>query len=106
MVQSQDPKVHRPLPTKQHNLHALKDSLALARFMQDLGVPYILPASGFHNDDMYDNLVLCSSIEEKTDIKTIFNGHIWLESQYNQTIQSNIFGLRLYSFNLLSSFSV
>ena len=90
----------------QHNLHSMKESLALARFMQDLEVPYILPASGFHNDDMYDNLVLCSSIEEKTDIKTIFNGHIWLESQYKNVIGSNIFGLRLYSFNLLSSFSV
>tara|TARA_R110000751_G_scaffold179755_3_gene286106 strand:+ start:2092 stop:2739 length:648 start_codon:yes stop_codon:yes gene_type:complete len=90
----------------QHNLHPMKESLALARLMQDLEVPYILPASGFHNDDMYDNLVLCSSIEEKTDIKTIFNGHIWLENQYNNVIKSNIFGLRLYSFNLLSSFSV
>jgi deoxyribose-phosphate aldolase len=90
----------------QHNLHTLKGSLALARLMQDLGVPYILPASGFHNDDMYDNLVLCSAIEEKTDIKTIFNGHIWLENQYSNAVKSNIFGLRLYSFNLLSSFSV
>ena len=95
-----------PRMMMQHNLHSLKESLALARFMQDIGVPYILPASGFHNDDMYDNLVLCSAIEEKTDIKTIFNGHIWLENQYNQAIRSNIFGLRLYSFNLLSSFSV
>jgi len=95
-----------PRMIMQHSLHTLKESLALARFMQDLEVPYILPSSGFHNDDMYDNLVLCSAIEEKTDIKTIFNGHIWLESQYNQTIQSNIFGLRLYSFNLLSNFSV
>lgn len=90
----------------QHNVHSMKESLALARFMQDLGVFYILPASGFHNDDIYDNLVLCSSIEEKTDIKTMCNGHIWLESQYSNVIKSNIFGLRLYSFNLLSSFSV
>jgi deoxyribose-phosphate aldolase len=95
-----------PRMIMQHNLHSMKESLALARFMQDLGVPHILPASGFHNDDMYDNLVLCSSIEEKTGIKTIFNGHIWLESQYDNVIKSNIFGLRLYSFNLLSSFSV
>ena len=90
----------------QHNLHAVNESLAMSMLMQDLGVPYVLPASGFHNDDMYDNLVLCSSIEEKTDIKTIFNGHIWLESQYNNVIKSNIFGLRLYSLNLLSTFSV
>ena len=95
-----------PRMIMQHNLHSMKESLALARFMQDLGVSHILPASGFHNDDMYDNLVLCSSIEEKTNIKSIFNGHIWLESQYNNVIKSNIFGLRLYSFNLLSSFSV
>ena len=90
----------------QHNLYPMSESMAIARLAQDLGVNYILPASGFHNDDIYDNLLLCSNIEQKTNINTICNGHIWLEKQYNSVIRANIFGLRVYSLNLFSTFSV
>ena len=90
----------------QHSLYPMAESIALALLMEDCGVSYCLPASGFHNDDVYDNLLICSAIEEKTSIKTICNGHIWLEKQYNSVIRRDIFGLRVYSLNLFSSFSV
>ena len=61
----------------------------------------MLPSSGFHNDDIYDNLLVSNSIESNTGLQVISNGYIWLEKQYEAAIGSGIFGLRLYNFQLL-----
>ena len=50
--------------------------------------------------------MIANAIEQKTRVKVISNGYIWLKKQYVTAINSKIFGLRLYSLKLLSSFSV
>ena len=89
-----------------HNLNYLKESIAISSFLNDCGVEYIIPASGFHNDDIFDNIVTCSAISDKVDIKTVCNGYIWLEKQFDYAINANISILRLYSLHLISTFSV
>ncbi len=89
-----------------YSLYTPRDCVAISRLIQDTGCKYIIPSSGYHNDDIYDNLLISHTIEEKTNINVISNGYIWLKKQYISAINSKIFGLRLYSLNLLSSFSV
>ena len=89
-----------------HNLYIMREAIAIARLVEDTGCRYIIPSSGYHNDDIYDNLMIANAIEQKTRVKVISNGYIWLKKQYVTAINSKIFGLRLYSLNLLSSFSV
>tara|TARA_R100001129_G_scaffold24500_1_gene15817 strand:+ start:2061 stop:2708 length:648 start_codon:yes stop_codon:yes gene_type:complete len=89
-----------------HNLNYLNESIAISMFLKECGVEYIIPASGFHNDDIFDNILTCSAISNKVDLKTVCNGYIWLEKQFNTAINSNISILRLYSLNLISTFSV
>jgi deoxyribose-phosphate aldolase len=87
-----------------HNLYDLTRCVSLARVVEDSGCEYIIPSSGFHNDDIYDNLLTSKTIESKTDIKVISNGYIWLKKQYEAAINSNIFGLRLYSLGPMLNF--
>ena len=89
-----------------HNLNYLNESIAISMFLKECGVEYIIPASGFHNDDIFDNILTCSAISKKVDLKTVCNGYIWLEKQFNTAINSDISILRLYSLNLMSTFSV
>lgn len=91
-------------PIIHYNLYSYRETLAIAKLMQDAGCQYIIPASGFHNDDVYDNVVVCKAIERNTNIKAVCNGYIWLEKQFNDVVNMEIYGLRLYSIKLLSSF--
>jgi|TARA_Y100000593_G_scaffold57686_1_gene107294 deoxyribose-phosphate aldolase len=84
-----------------HNLYPLDKSLSLARIVEDAGGDTIIPSAGFHNDDIFDNLLTAKLIENKTSIKSICNGYIWLEDQYNMVIESKVHGLRIYSLNML-----
>tara|TARA_R100001163_G_scaffold55355_1_gene42812 strand:- start:1075 stop:1722 length:648 start_codon:yes stop_codon:yes gene_type:complete len=93
-------------PIIHHELYGLHQAIAISRLLYDCGVTDIIPASGFHNDDIYNNILTCVSVQEKTGLSVLCNGHIWLKSQYDSVIRSNISSLRLYSTNLLSSFSV
>tara|TARA_R110000824_G_scaffold128568_4_gene289555 strand:- start:62722 stop:63354 length:633 start_codon:yes stop_codon:yes gene_type:complete len=84
-----------------HNLYPLKKNISIAHIIEDSGALFVIPASGFHNDDIYDNLVTATSIESKTGLRVISNGYIWLEKQYKAAVESGIFGLRVYNFHLL-----
>jgi deoxyribose-phosphate aldolase len=84
-----------------HGLYPLKKSIGIAHVIEDSGAKFVIPASGFHNDDIYDNLLAAASIESKTGLMAISNGYIWLEKQYKAAIESGIFGLRVYNFHLL-----
>ena len=80
-----------------HNLYSLRKNISIARMVEDAGALFIIPAAGFHNDDIYDNILTCNAIESHTSIKTVCNGYIWLEKQYLAAINADIFGLRLYN---------
>tara|TARA_R110002020_G_scaffold345153_1_gene559188 strand:- start:517 stop:1149 length:633 start_codon:yes stop_codon:yes gene_type:complete len=84
-----------------HNLYSLQRNISLARVVEDAGCEFIIPSAGFHNDDIYDNLLTSKIIENKTSIKSICNGYIWLQEQYNTVIDSEVYGLRIYSLNIL-----
>ena len=84
-----------------HNLYSLRKNISLARVIEDAGCEFIIPSAGFHNDDIYDNLLTSKVIEDKTSVKSICNGYIWLNDQYQTAIESKIHGLRLYSLNIL-----
>jgi|TARA_R110000744_G_scaffold4455_1_gene16089 deoxyribose-phosphate aldolase len=84
-----------------HTSYSPSKIITIARVVEDSGVEFMLPSSGFHNDDIYDNLLVSNSIESNTGLQVISNGYIWLEKQYEAAIGSGIFGLRLYNFQLL-----
>ena len=84
-----------------HNLYSLQRNITLARVIEDAGCKFIIPSAGFHNDDIYDNLLTSKIIENKTSIKSICNGYIWLGDQYKTVIDSEVYGLRIYSLNIL-----
>ena len=84
-----------------HNLYPLQQVITLARIVEDAGCNFVIPSAGFHNDDIYDNLLTAKIIENKTSIKSICNGYIWLDEQYKTVCDADIFGLRIYSLNIL-----
>tara|TARA_R110000744_G_scaffold200354_1_gene319490 strand:- start:5632 stop:6264 length:633 start_codon:yes stop_codon:yes gene_type:complete len=83
-----------------HSLYSLRKNVSLARIIEDAGCEFIIPSAGFHNDDIYDNLLTSKIIEDKTSVKSICNGYIWLDEQYQTVIKSKIHGLRIYSLNI------
>jgi deoxyribose-phosphate aldolase len=56
------------------------------------GINIIYPSTGFFLDNIEDNLIACSYLNEKTGINTIVNGNVWTEKQMNNVIKMNPYG--------------
>jgi len=87
-------------PIIRYDLYDIEKSIFVANILAEAGVDYIIPSTGYHNDDIYDNIIFSTEIEDKTYAKAICSGHIWLREQYERALNSNFFGLRLYSLKL------
>jgi len=87
-----------------HNKYELSKVVALNKLFEDCEIEYVLPSSGYHNDDIYDNLIACTAIEARTNVKCICNGYIWLKKHYDYVVKSGVFGLRIYSLKTFCNF--
>jgi deoxyribose-phosphate aldolase len=56
------------------------------------GVDIIYPSTGFFIDNIEDNLIACSYLNEKTGIKTIVNGNVWTQKQMSNILKMNPYG--------------
>jgi deoxyribose-phosphate aldolase len=80
-----------------YDLYDLQDAMQIAETARDAGIDTIIPSGGFRNDDIFDNLLFCNSVEEKLGVNAICSGGMWLKKHYDAAIKSKIFGLRIYS---------
>lgn len=55
----------------------------------------IYPSTGFFLDNLDDNLIACGYLSQKTNIKTIINGNIWLPAHANSIIKMNPYGVSI-----------
>lgn len=74
--------------------------ISLSKTLEDSGIEYVIPSTGFYRDDIYDNIITAMSIESKTNIKSIVSGHMWLSKHYDTAVGGKFFGLRAYSLEL------
>lgn len=75
---------------------------SLASTMANIGIEYIIPATGQFVDDYLDNLIICQSIMNKNpSIKTIFNSPFCKPDIYQKIEKAKIYGVRLKSFELV-----
>lgn len=80
-----------------YNLYDLDTAIQISEEARDAGIGTIIPSSGFSNDDIFDNLLFCNTIEEKLGVNAVCSGGMWLKKHYDAATKSKIFGLRLYS---------
>lgn len=89
-----------------YDLHNGKQIGKVADILKNAGVEFIIPSAGFQRDDIYNNLLMSTTIEKHSNLNVIASGQIWLEKQYMTAIQTKIFGLRLYSLNIFEELGV
>jgi|TARA_B100001094_G_scaffold332448_1_gene404540 deoxyribose-phosphate aldolase len=77
----------------------------LAKFtsiLMENNIDTIYPSTGFFIDNIYDNIVACKYLEQKSKIKTIFNANIWTKEHIELIIKSNPIGINLQNIHSLS----
>jgi hypothetical protein len=75
----------------------------IARLYSNCGIEIALPTIGYHHDDFYDNIIHAKNIEEKTNLKIIFNGYVWTKDQLEFVKSTQVYGIRLYNKTLWCS---
>ena len=72
----------------------------VAHVLKDLGVDTIYPSTSYFLDDISDNLLASALINKKVpDINIIVTGNIWNNKHVTLIKNSQIYGIRLNSFN-------
>tara|TARA_B100002019_G_C21274915_1_gene604887 strand:+ start:13752 stop:14402 length:651 start_codon:yes stop_codon:yes gene_type:complete len=56
--------------------------------LQEYGLDTIYPSSAFFLDNIFDNIIASKYLQQKSGIKTIFNGDIWTDEHINLIIKS------------------
>lgn len=75
--------------------------LKVARMLCDLGIEYVYPSTGFRIDNFADNILAGQAIMEKTKLKVISNGNIWMHQHLTAAVNSKLYGYRLHSLSAL-----
>ena len=89
-----------------YHLYEQKESLDICELLREIGVSTIIPSTGFHNDDIFDNLLFCNLIEKKIGLSAISSGTIWLDKHLKAALNSGISGVRVYSLKNLFDLGV
>jgi deoxyribose-phosphate aldolase len=87
----------------EYRLFEPKKVLKVGHGLKELGIEYIIPATGEGMDEWHDNLQIGMELTNKCDIKVITNGNVWTERQYNSIKESGIFGIRFNKTAILQS---
>lgn len=77
--------------------HYISSIETIAKLYSNCGIEIAFPTVGYHHDDFYDNIIHAKNLEEKTNLKIIFNGYIWTTDQLEFVISTGIYGIRLYN---------
>jgi len=67
------------------------------RLLNEMGVEYIFPATGFRLDNFNDNLIAAKIIMDRSNMKVITNGNVVSKEQYEIIKKSGVFGVRFTS---------
>lgn len=83
--------------------HRSSNIVNMSKIFHKLGVETVFPTLGYHHDDFSDNLINTKIIEDKTNLKVIFNGYLWKDDQLEALKASNISNIRFYNLKTLKS---
>ncbi len=74
----------------------------VANILSNLGIVYIIPATGQFVEDHTDNLIMCQMLMNKNPkIKTIYNNISCTKLQHADIEKAKIYGVRLKSYQLV-----
>ena len=72
----------------------------VAQILASYGVSEVFPSSGYMLDNIIDNILAGVMINKKVpSINIICNGNVWNDSQIDNIIKTNLYGLRTHSLN-------
>jgi len=73
-----------------------------ASILTENGIDTLYPSTGFFIDNIYDNILACKYLEEKSKIKTIFNANIWTKDHIDLIIKLKPVGINIQNTHSLS----
>jgi deoxyribose-phosphate aldolase len=72
----------------------------IAQILNSYGITEILPSSGHMLDNITDNILAGAMINKKVpNINIICNGNVWNNTQIDNIVKTNLYGLRIHSIN-------
>lgn len=77
--------------------------LKASKMLCDLDVEYVFPSTGFRVDNFADNILAGQAIMEKTKLKVISNGNIWMHQHLTAVVNSKLYGYRIHSLSALQN---
>lgn len=81
----------------EYRLYKYEDLIAIAGGIKEIGIEYVIPATGEGLDTWDDNLAISVVLQEKTGVKVITNGNIWKKGHVEAIEMAKVFGMRLHS---------
>ena len=72
----------------------------VAQILGSYGIFEVFPSSGYMLDNIMDNILAGVMINKKVpNINIICNGNVWNDSQIDNIIKTNLYGIRIHSLN-------
>ena len=72
----------------------------IAQILGSYGITEVFPSSGYMLDNIMDNILAGVMINKKvSNINIICNGNVWNDTQIDNIIKTNLYGLRVHSIN-------
>lgn len=72
----------------------------VAQILGSYGIKEIFPSSGYMLDNIIDNILAGVMINKKVpNMNIICNGNIWNDTQIDNIIRTNLYGIRIHSIN-------
>lgn len=81
----------------EYRLYNYEDLITISGGLKEIGVEYVIPATGEGLDTWDDNLAISVVLQDKTGIKAITNGNIWKKQHMETIVGSKVFGMRLHN---------
>lgn len=74
----------------------------VSKIAMEIGVSKLIISGCGLPDEIVDNLILAHNLEQQTGIKTLINTNFWKDSAWRLVEKSDVFGVRVSEFTLLS----
>jgi len=73
------------------------------KILSQNGVDFAFCSNGRFITDCIDDMVMCMYMKEEFGVETIANSNMYLESHFNQAVDSGIFGIRFNNINAMKN---
>jgi len=78
----------------EYRLFEAQDIVNIGNVLREMGIEFVVPATGIQMDSWEDNLAISMELTEKANMSVITNGGIRTRRHYEAVAETKVFGIR------------